>query len=250
MASMRGGMVAENSTVCRVVPASPSRIASRSSAKPMSSISSASSSTTVSTPSSAQRAAADVVERAARAWPPPRRRRAPAPQLPADRLRRRRSAATRTPSVAAVAVDRLGHLHGQLAGGHQHQRRRRVPRRASGDSAAAAAAAARTRPSCRCRWRPGRAGPAGQQRRDRLALDRASALRSRARRRGQQLRRQRRGRRNRAGRARSLVRSQIGSLVAAGGSTSVFPRRARGPPARVLPGRCGLWWSQRTTRTT
>ena len=46
MPSMRGGIVAENSTVCRCSGVS-ARIASMSSAKPMSSISSASSSTTV-----------------------------------------------------------------------------------------------------------------------------------------------------------------------------------------------------------
>ena len=48
MRSIRGGMVAENSIVCRSVGSAP-RIASRSSANPMSSISSASSSTTVRT---------------------------------------------------------------------------------------------------------------------------------------------------------------------------------------------------------
>jgi hypothetical protein len=48
--AMRGGMVAENSTVWRV-GGQASRIASMSSAKPMSSISSASSSTTISTAS-------------------------------------------------------------------------------------------------------------------------------------------------------------------------------------------------------
>ena len=50
MASMRGGMVAENSTVCRSAGVA-SRIDSMSSAKPMSSISSASSRTTIRTAS-------------------------------------------------------------------------------------------------------------------------------------------------------------------------------------------------------
>ena len=65
MAAMRGGSVAEKSAVCRCAGVA-SRIASRSSAKPMSSISSASSSTTVSERLQQQRAAAEVVERAAR----------------------------------------------------------------------------------------------------------------------------------------------------------------------------------------
>ena len=65
IAAMRGGIVAEKSAVCRSAGVA-SRIASRSSAKPMSSISSASSSTTTCTRVEAQRLAADVIERAAR----------------------------------------------------------------------------------------------------------------------------------------------------------------------------------------
>ena len=61
MRSTRGGIVAENSTVWRCSGVAV-RIASMSSAKPMSSISSASSSTTSRTASSAQRAAVDVVD--------------------------------------------------------------------------------------------------------------------------------------------------------------------------------------------
>ena len=57
-----GGMVAENSTVCRSVGVS-SRIVSMSSVKPMSSISSASSSTTVRMSSSSSETATDVVDR-------------------------------------------------------------------------------------------------------------------------------------------------------------------------------------------
>ena len=57
--------------------------------------------------------------------------------------------------LAAVLVDGLGDLDGQLAGGDQDERERaRRWRRAR----CARGSAGRTPPSCRCRWRPGRAG--------------------------------------------------------------------------------------------
>ena len=68
-------IVAENSAVWRISGSAP-RIFSRSSAKPMSSISSASSRTTVSTSSKPDRAALEVVDGAARAWRRRRPRRA------------------------------------------------------------------------------------------------------------------------------------------------------------------------------
>ena len=104
-----------------------------------------------------QRAPGDVVQRPAR-----RRHHHVHPvveraQLPADRLPavdRQHPGA----QVLAVAVERLGDLHGQLPGGHQHQRHRVAVRAAP--PASAATAAARTRRSCPYRSPPGPADPA------------------------------------------------------------------------------------------
>ena len=98
-----------------------SRIASMSSAKPMSSISSASSSTTISTAVELQRAAGDVVERTAGRGDHDVDAVVQRVELAADRL----AAVDRQhlgAEVAAVLVHRLGHLHGELAGGHQDER--------------------------------------------------------------------------------------------------------------------------------
>ena len=181
--SMRDGMVAEKSTVCRCAGAC-SRIASMSSAKPMSSISSASSSTTVARPPSRS------VPRAmwSRARPgvatTTSTPRVQGPQLPADRLPavdRQHPGA----QVLAVAVDRLGHLHRQLPGRHQHQRHRVARRRG------------RRHPLQQRQRERGRLARAGgrlaeqvlpvQQRRDRLPLDRGRLLVAEGGQRAQQL---------------------------------------------------------------
>ena len=146
-----------------------------SSAKPMSSISSASSSTTVRTSSRSQRAAADVVERPARAWRRRRRRRARAPAAGGRSAGRRRSAATRTPSVAAVAVDRLGHLHRPARG----SARGRAPTGRGLRAAGVEPLQQRQRERRRLAGAGGRlaeqVAPV-EQRRDRLALDRRRLL--------------------------------------------------------------------------
>ena len=134
---------------------SPSRIASMSSANPMSSISSASSSTTVSTAPQPQRPATQVVQGAPRGGDHDVDAALERPQLAADRL----PAVDRQDPHAqlpAVAVERLRDLHGQLPGGHQHQRRPGPGHRDRRSTVAGSAA--RTPPSCRCRWRPARAG--------------------------------------------------------------------------------------------
>ena len=116
----RGGIVAEKSTVWRGSGAA-SRIASMSSAKPMSSISSASSSTTVIDAAEPQRAAPDVVERAARRRHDDVDAALERAQLRADRL----AAVDRQDAhaePAPVLVDRLGDLHRQLARRHEHER--------------------------------------------------------------------------------------------------------------------------------
>ena len=80
-----------------------------------------------------------------------------------------------------VLVERLGHLHRQLARRHQHERAR--PGR--GWSFAAGqrdrAAAARTRRSCRCRSRPGRACRCRRAGPEWLRVELVWVLRSRAR---------------------------------------------------------------------
>ena len=69
--------------------------------------------------------------------------------------------------AGAVAGDGLGDLQRQLTGGGEHHAEGRVAAAAASGriSAGGPASAARTPPSCRCRWRPGRAGrgprPAG-----------------------------------------------------------------------------------------
>ena len=121
----RLGIVALNSTVCRSRGAA-DRIASRSSANPMSSISSASSSTTVST--SSRRRLPRSIRSLAR---PGGRDDDVDPalehlELPADRLAAVDGEHPRA-EVAAVPVHRLRHLHGELAGRRQHQGARRGP---------------------------------------------------------------------------------------------------------------------------
>ena len=154
---IRAGMVAENSAVWRVSGVA-LRIASRSSAKPMSSISSASSSTSTLTRVELQRLAADVIERAARRGDD----NVSAALERAHLLVHRRAAVQRQDRQAhalGVLVDRFGDLHGQFA------RRARAPgRRSAADQDApgqsAAASAARTPRSCRSPFRPGRASRA------------------------------------------------------------------------------------------
>ena len=96
-----------------------SRIASRSSAKPMSSISSASSSTSTRT-LEVERPAPDVVERPARRGDDDS-----APRFErTDLLLHRRAAVDRhdaQPGAARVLVNRLGHLHRELARRHEHE---------------------------------------------------------------------------------------------------------------------------------
>ena len=155
-ASSRRGIVAEKSTVCRSSGVS-SRIASMSSAKPMSSISSASSRTTVATSSSCRlprlsRSSARPGVATTTSTPDSRDA-----QLPHDRgaavdraARGRRGpcrsgAGPRTPGWRARGWAR--------APGATGARSRAVRRPAAG------ASAARTRRSCRCPWPPGRAGP-------------------------------------------------------------------------------------------
>ena len=128
-----------------------SRIASMSSAKPMSSISSASSSTTSSTASSGS------VPRLMWSMARPGRGHdhvhAALEHLElADDGLAAVDGQHLGAELAAVLVDGLGHLHGELAGGHQHQ----------GDGLGGGAGARRARGSagrtprsCRCRWRPG-----------------------------------------------------------------------------------------------
>ena len=96
-------------------------------------------------------------------------------QLPADRL----AAVDRQhpgPEVAAVPVHRLGHLHGQLAGRHEHERARRAP----------SPPRVGRQPLQQRQRERGRLAGAGrrlaeqvaalEQRRDRLALDRRGLL--------------------------------------------------------------------------
>ena len=165
-----------------------------SSAKPMSSISSASSSTTTARRVELQRSAREVVERPARRRDDDVDALLEGPQLAADRL----AAVDRQhprPEPAAVAVDRLGHLHRQLARGHQDQRARHR----------------RARPSPRdpLQQRQGERGglagagrrlaeqvPALEERRDGLRLDRRRLLVAEHGELGQQLRGRARGRRS------------------------------------------------------
>ena len=128
------------------------RIASRSSANPMSSISSASSSTTIFTAREVERAAADVVQRAARRGDDDVDAALERADLPVHRraaVDRHRDDAERLP----VPVDRLGHLHRQLARRHEHQRRGALARRQH-RARRDAASAARTRRSFPFPWRP------------------------------------------------------------------------------------------------
>jgi hypothetical protein len=113
------------------------------------------------------------------------------PQLPDDRL----AAVDRHDpgaEVAPVPVDRLGDLHRQLTGGHEHQRHR-ATRLVDGIGAAVGGEPLQDRQ----RERRGLAGAGGglaeqvaafQQRRDRLALDRGGLLVAEGRQRGDQLR--------------------------------------------------------------
>ena len=155
------------------------------------------------------------------------------------------------PQPGAVAGDRLGHLQRELAGRREDQAERRV--------AAAAVRAQLGQPLQHGQREGGRLAGAGgglteqvtalHQRRDGLGLDRAGFGVAELVHHGQQLRPERKV--VEGGQVeQELVRSQIRSLVAASGNTVGVPRRARGPPARVLPGRCGLWWSERTTSST
>ena len=119
-AAMRGGIVAENSAVWRVGGVA-LRIASMSSAKPMSSISSASSRTSMRECVEVQRAIGGCGRARGPAWRP----RSRAALQRADLLIHRRAAVDRhhaqAPTPLRVLVDRFGHLHRQLARRHQHQ---------------------------------------------------------------------------------------------------------------------------------
>ena len=125
MPSIRGGIVAENSAVCRFRGCWP-RISSISSAKPMSSISSASSRTSDLKAAQLQRSPVDVVERT------PWRRHHDVdatlerPKLPADWLAAVDRQDTRA-HVVPVAVHRLGDLHRELARRDEHQGQRLCP---------------------------------------------------------------------------------------------------------------------------
>ena len=137
-------------------------MASSSSAKPMSSISSASSSTTASTcPRS--RVRRRMWSRArpgvATTTSTPRRRPPSCCVIDCAAVDGHHARA----QAAAVAVDGLGHLHGQLARGDEHEDARR-PCAWARPRGFAARSAARRRRSCRCRWPPvprGRARPGG-----------------------------------------------------------------------------------------
>ena len=178
MASMRGGRVAENSTVWRSVgrrargsTRCPRRSPCRASRRPRRA-------RPCRTPSSCS------VPRLM--WSIARPGRgdddvhavAQGAELAADRL----AAVDRQhpgAELAAVAVHRLGHLHGELAGRHEHEGDGSRP--ADGRIEQLQRRAGRTRRSCRCPWRPGRArrgrrGSAGSRR-----AGSASAPRSRAR---------------------------------------------------------------------
>ncbi len=116
---MRAGIVAEKSAVWRPGGVA-SRMASRSSAKPMSSISSASSRISTSSLSSFSVPAANVIERAAG-----RSDDDVGAALEAADLLEHRGAAVerqhRQASAAGVLVHRLGDLHGELARRHEHE---------------------------------------------------------------------------------------------------------------------------------
>ena len=127
IAVMRGGSVAENSAVCRSAGVA-ARIASRSSAKPMSSISSASSSTTIFTAARCKRAAPDMIERAARRGDDD----VDAALQRADLTFHRSAAIDRHRDDSerlAIFVHGLGNLHRELARRHEHQRRGALARR-------------------------------------------------------------------------------------------------------------------------
>ena len=179
-------IVALNSAVWRCSGRAP-RIRSRSSAKPMSSISSASSSTTVRDLVEAERAAIQVIDRASGR----RDHDVHAAREPVE-LRRDRLAAVDGDDphaeLAAVLVDRLGDLHRELARGREHEGRR--PAAAPVGRGAAAGDRLRRRPALverrreplehRQRERRGLAGAgrrlgeqvaALEQRRDRGQLD-------------------------------------------------------------------------------
>ena len=177
-----------------------------SSAKPMSSISSASSSTTSRTASSAQRAAVDVVDRPARRGDDDVDAVAQRAELAADRL----AAVDRQhpgAELAAVAVHRLGHLHGELAGRHEHEgdragRRRSVDelQRRQGEGGRLAGAGGRLPEHV----------AAGEQLGDGVALDRRRLLVAERGQRREQLRVAGRGRRT------SLIGGPPVALEAAG----------------------------------
>ena len=146
----------------------------------MSSISSASSRTTVSMPVEVEAAARQVVDGAARGRDDDVHAAPQAAQLLADRL----AAVDRQdpgPERAAVAMDRLGDLHRELAGRHEDER----PGPAALPAGACRHSGARDPLEERQRERGRLAGPgrrlgedvpAGEQRRDRLALDRRRLL--------------------------------------------------------------------------
>ena len=155
-----------------------------SSAKPMSSISSASSSTTVASAPRSQRAPGDVVQRPARGGDDDVHAALQRAQLPADRLPavdRQHPGA----EVLAVAVERLGDLHRQLAGGHQHQRHRVAAAAVAGSRCSSGSANAAVLPVPVAAW-PEQV-PTLQQRRDRLPLDRRRLLVAEGGERAQQL---------------------------------------------------------------
>ena len=182
--SSRRGIVAENRTVCRVSGVS-SRIASRSSAKPMSSISSASSRTTVATSPEPQAAAVEQVEGPAGRRDDDVDAGLQGAQLPDDR----RAAVDRQHAgaeVLAVAVQGLRHLDGELAGRHEDEADRGAFGAVRGQQL-----------EDRQGERRGLAGAggglaeqvlAGQQGRDRLPLDGRRLLVAEAGQRAQQLR--------------------------------------------------------------
>ena len=231
------GMVAENSTVCRSSgvargsPRCPRRSPCRASRRPR------------RARRSAARRASACPRRCGRApgpaWPRRRRRRARGPcswrPMGCAAVDRR---ATRAPRLAAVAVDRLGHLHGELAGGHEDQRRRASPRRRSGRSArrcSSGRANAAVLPVPVAAW-PSRSRPRAAAGSPRPGS--GSAPRSPARPGRRAARRAARGRRRWAGRTQWMSGR---TLVAAGRSTGALPAgEPAAPSARLLPGRRGL----------
>ena len=216
MRVMVGEMVAEKSAVWRSAGVA-ARIVSRSSAKPMSSISSASSRITTAT--SSKRRLPRL--RWSTARPGRRDHDVDAPPQAAQLLADRLAAVDRQDAGAeltAVGVERLGDLHRELAGRDEDERR------------GTALAGRADRDALEHRQREGRglAGPgrrlreqvaAGQQRRDGLALDRRRLLVAERRDRAQQPR----------------VEVEPGEAVARG--VRPAPRSVPSAGARVVVGR-------------